>query len=148
LAALARAFTEHEELRLLLLHPAVPAAAKNKLAAKFIAEEVTRDFFALLIARGRVPLVPLIHREYERIYRQYAGVVAAVVTTAVAAPHDFLKELTGVLRMLTGKKVEVEARVDPDVIGGVRLAVGDHLFDGTLATRLARMREFMKGTGV
>jgi F-type H+-transporting ATPase subunit delta len=148
LGAFADAFREHEELRRFLLHPAVPREAKEQLVAKLVDDELTRDFLTLLIKKDRLELVPVMDREFDALYRRYAGVLAAELTTAEPVDDKFREELKGVLRGLTGKRVELTAHVDEKVIGGARLVVGDRVIDGTLAKRLESIKAAMATAGV
>ncbi len=145
LASFAGLFVERAELRDLLAHPAVPEEAKVKLVGELAGDELTTDFVKFLIEKGRLVLLPAIYEDFLRIYRGDAGIVSAEVTTAVPLSDDLRERLKAALARLTGKSVEIETVVDEAVIGGLRLTIGDHVIDETLASRLEDIRENMAG---
>ena len=65
----------------------------------------------------------------------------ATVTSAAPLPESMLEGLKARLRLVTGKEVYLEARVDPAILGGVVAQVGSTVYDGSLKTQLKRMRE-------
>ena len=145
LAAFAELFVERAELRELLAHPAVSEEAKVKLVGELVADELTGDFVKLLIEKGRLFLLPAIYEDFLRAYRRDAGIIAVEVTTALPLAEDLGERLKTALARLTGKRVEIETVVDEAVVGGLRLTIGDHVIDGTLASRLEDIRETMAG---
>lgn len=147
LAAFARLFAGRAEIREFLANPGVPSEAKEKLIEEITAEDVTADFVKFLIDKGRLLLLPAIYEDFLRTYRHDAGIVAAEVASAVPLAEDLRERLGAALARLTGKRVEIEAVVDEGVVGGLKLTVGDHVIDGTLASRLEDVRETMTGAG-
>jgi len=145
LGEFAALFQKRPELPLLLLHPAIPADVKNNILAAVTDVDLCRDFLRLLLAKGRLRLVPAIYHETRDIYRQRAGILAVEVTTAAPLDDDVRAELAAVLGRLSGKNVELDVHTDAALIGGVRLRVGDVVVDGTLAGRLRRLRAAMAG---
>ena len=145
LAAFVELFVERAELKELLAHPAVPEEAKVKLVEELVADELTGDFVKFLIEKGRLILLPAIYEDFLRAYRRDAGVIAVEVTTALPLTEGLRERLKTALARLTGKRVEIETVVDEAVVGGLRLTIGDHVFDGTLASRLEDIRETMAG---
>ncbi|MGD8718414.1 MAG: ATP synthase F1 subunit delta [Candidatus Zixiibacteriota bacterium] len=143
--AFAEVYARDEELRFFLEHPAVPLEGKVDLTGKAVGQEVTRDFLRFLIEKGRLPLTPSINEDLARVYRRDADVVAAEVTSATPLPDDIRQKLSEVLARVTGKRVELKMIVNEDVIGGLKLKIGDHVVDGTLAGRLREFREIMAG---
>ena len=147
LAAFAKLFAERAEIREFLANPGVPSEAKEKLIEGTTAEDITTDFAKFLIDKGRLSLLPAIYEDFLRTYRHDAGIVAVEVASAVPLAGDLRERLGTALARLTGKRVEIEAVVDEAVVGGLKLTVGDHVIDGTLASRLEDVRETMAGAG-
>jgi F-type H+-transporting ATPase subunit delta len=143
--AFAEAYARDEELRVFLEHPAVSFENKVNLAGKVVGQEVTRDFLRFLVEKGRLPLTPGIDEYLGQVYRRYADVVAVEVTSARPLPEDVRTRLAEVLARATGKRVELRTEIDEGVIGGLKLKIGDHVVDGTLAGRLREVREIMAG---
>jgi F-type H+-transporting ATPase subunit delta len=141
----AKIFAEREDLRRVLKHPAVATEDKINLIKKIVEGQIALDFLRFLLEKGRFSLLPLIYDEFLRVYRDDAGIVAAEITSALPLADDLKKRLVALLGRLTGKRVELGAVVDDGVIGGLRLRVGDHVVDGTLAARLKDMGETLAG---
>ena len=106
-------------------------------------EPVLLDFFLLLIDRNRIEHLDDIGAEFARLVEVEQGVARAHVVTAVPLPADFEPELVRRLEVLTGSRVVLEKKVDPFVIGGVCVTVGDRVIDGTVRAGLRRLREQM-----
>jgi F-type H+-transporting ATPase subunit delta len=145
LAAFAALFAERADVRDLLANPGIPRKAKGKIIEELTAEDITADFIKFLIDKGRLTFLPVIYEDFLRIYRRDAGILAAEVTSAVPLADDLRERLSAALTRLTGKRVEIGNVVDEAVVGGLKLTVGDHVIDGTLASRLEKVRETMAG---
>lgn len=99
----------------------------------------------LLVERGRAGLVTAIARAFERIERDRAGRVTAQVTSAIALTERQQAGLREQLGRRTGKTVDLEARVDPSILGGLVVRVGDELIDASIAGRLRRIEAQLIG---
>ncbi len=99
----------------------------------------------LLIVRRRFRLLSEILVEYERLADVHQGIEHAEVTTAVPLDRETEGRIRERLARLTGKKVMVSTKVDPELIGGFIARVGDELVDGSLRTRLRELREGLLG---
>jgi F-type H+-transporting ATPase subunit delta len=88
LETFAALFRDSEELRRVLVHPAIPATEKRDVVAKIVAGETVRDFLRFLMERGRLALLPAVFAEFQKEYRRDEGIVAAQVTSAVPIPDD------------------------------------------------------------
>ena len=94
----------------------------------------------LLIAKGRITLLPEVAQQFERLLNQAQNVVVAEVTTAI--PLDAAEEarVAQQLSGMTGKEVRIQTRVDPTIQGGLIARIGDRVIDGSVRTRLAMLR--------
>ncbi len=119
----------------------MPAAEKAKLVAQRaggLSPEVS-NLLAALINHGRLTELSDIVTEYQRLLDAYHGVEGAQVaevTTAMALDEETRLSLGKRLTEILGKPVVVEASVDPGVIGGAIIRVGDKLIDGSIRSRL------------
>jgi F-type H+-transporting ATPase subunit delta len=140
-AALA-ALREHAELERALLHPAVSADAKKAIvgAAFRDASPLVVRVLELLATRGRLPLLPAIVEEYARALLAAAGVERAELVTATPLAAAEAERVRKALEAALGKGIELDARLDPELLGGVLVKVGGRHFDGTLRGRLAALR--------
>ena len=94
----------------------------------------------LLVRRGRAGLVPVIARQFERIERDREGRVTAQVTSAIALTDAQRANLRDQLGQRSGKTVDLDERVDPSIMGGLVVRIGDELIDASIAGRLRRIQ--------
>ena len=102
---------------------------------------VTRNFALLLLDRERVPYLPSIARELRAMVDERAGRVHATLTSARPLPPDHVAGVQAALEKATGKKIVLEKKEDPALLGGVVAKVGDVVYDGSVRTQLEQMRE-------
>jgi F-type H+-transporting ATPase subunit delta len=95
----------------------------------------------LLLQRGRLDLVGPIAGEYHRLLNVRRGIVSAVVTSATPLTADEDAAIRGRVAALTGTTVDVTTAVDPTLIGGLTVRIGDRLIDASVRGRLERLRE-------
>ena len=146
------ALFENEQLAHVLGNPAVPAARKTALAKALIerAGEVTGPLAKLILIlaeKDRLTLLPGIARAYVERVMDHLKIVRGEVTTAVPLPADTVKLLEQGLAKATGRKVMLEARVDPSIIGGVVTRLGSTVYDGSVTTQLQKMKKALVEAG-
>ena len=149
LLAVTKALDEHEELASLLYHPRVPTAAKKDTINKvFGAElsELVRNFILLLIDKRRETSLVGIVREYVASANEARNIIEAVVTTAHPLGDTEREQLVAKLGKVTGKSVILKPLIDPTIIGGVVVQVGDKLIDGSIARQLKAMEKALLRT--
>lgn len=99
----------------------------------------------LLIARGRIAILPEIAAAFERQVNQSRNIAHAEVTTAVEIDAAEAARIAEQLSTMTGSTVRVQTRVDPAILGGVVAQIGDRVIDGSVRTRLLRLRRELAG---
>jgi F-type H+-transporting ATPase subunit delta len=99
----------------------------------------------LLVGAARVDDVAGIEVEYNRLVDDAAGRVSATATTAVELSSEDYEGLTRSLSQQLGREVRLTAAVDPAVLGGLVLRLGDHVIDASLASRLQQLRRQLAG---
>ena len=109
-------------------------------------EPVLLRFFHLLIDKNRIEYLVEIGERFATLVEKEQGYAHAVVVTAVTLPADLEQALIDKLVRLTGAKIVLEKKVNPAVIGGVRVTVGDQVVDGTVRTQLDQLREHLSRT--
>ena len=138
------AYAESAELRTFLASPAVSVKAKHEVMEKIVkrlgASKIIRNFLFVIADHRRTQLIPEIAAAFEQVLRQRQGVAEAEVCSAVELTAAQKKELTAALERLTGKKIEPKYSLDPSVLGGAVVRIGDTIYDGSLRTRLNEMR--------
>jgi len=99
----------------------------------------------LLTSRGRTSLMPYIARYFTELERERENTVVARVTSAQPLSADEQKELGRRIAEYTGKSVQLEAEVQPAILGGLIIQVGDQLLDMSVAGKLSNMRDQVVG---
>ena len=120
---------------------AVPLARRERALAAATAEEpaAIRALLQLLLERDRIALLPHVARSLGDIVDERAGIAKARLTTAVALDEADRERLIRRLERASGKKVKATFAVDPALIGGARVQLGDRLFDSSLSAKLAAL---------
>ncbi len=141
--------TAHDEPQLMevLTHPRITATRKNDLTSHIFGDlrPTMQAFLRLLITRDRVGLLPAIGVHFEKLVDEWKGEADAEATTAVELSQDQKEALVKKLEATTGyKKIRLLTRLDPAMIGGMTVRVGDHLIDGSITTQLQMLREQLK----
>jgi F-type H+-transporting ATPase subunit delta len=134
-------------LRVFLDSPQVRTEEKKDLLKNVFGgkvEPLLLDFMFLLIDKNRIENFRDIGEEFALLVEREQGVMRAKVTTAVALPADLEEQLKAKLSSLTGKTMILEKRVDPAVIGGVKVVMGDKILDGTVRTNLDALRKTLE----
>lgn len=98
-----------------------------------------RNFVQVLIANDRLGLLPEIHTLYESLRREHEGIVEAKIVSALPLDDNQVRELVTRLEAKYQRKVRAEVEVDPRLIGGVRIVIGDKVIDATVRGRLDAM---------
>lgn len=103
-----------------------------------------KNLIRLLIANGRLTLLPHIQAAYERLRAEQEGVKQARIASAVPLEAAQLDDLVRRLSARFNCRIEPEVAVDPDLIGGVKVEVGDEVFDASVRGRLRAMASTLK----
>ncbi len=141
--ALLDSMAGNERIDTYLTNPSITTDRKmESLAASLTAnaQPETRNLAKLLIERNRTELIPEIREIFDGQVRAERGILVAEITTAdplTDAERDFVREK---LETLTGKKVDLNLHVAPEIIGGIIVRIGDQVIDGSVRNKLERMR--------
>ena len=144
LDALAALFDESAELREALLTPLHPVE-ERKAVLRAVSERAqtsatVRNFYSYLIDRRRLVDFPGIHAEYKQLADDDAGLMTAEVVAASPLDERRKDRLRRALSQRTGREVQLDIRVDSELIGGAIAKVGGLVFDGSLRTQLSQLR--------
>ena len=143
--SLAKAMNESTELGTVLSNPAIRRADRKKVVDALLttigASPTSRNFIYLLLDGERLSSVPAISRALDTMIEEKAGRVQAEIISAKPLDAGQLSQLTTALEKLSGKKVTVSKREDPELLGGVVARVGDVVYDGSLRTQLRMIRD-------
>ncbi len=135
---------ENADLGEVLLQPLHPVAERRSVLEKVTEQAgldpLLRHFYAFLIDQRRLVDLDAIRAEYERLADEQAGVTKALVRSASPLSDAQVARLRDALAARTGRRIELEVDVDPDLLGGVVATVGDVVYDGSLRTQLSHLR--------
>jgi F-type H+-transporting ATPase subunit delta len=133
----------HPELRRLLQHPAIPFAEKERVLRAVMGRGVAPEavnLVLLMARRGRPGAIQPMIAHFAELLRRERGVALAEVRTALPLDDGQRADVMARLRSLTGSQVEMNETVDPDLIGGIAVRIGDQLYDASVRSRLERLR--------
>jgi F-type H+-transporting ATPase subunit delta len=97
-------------------------------------------FLELLAERHRIPAVFRIRREFDRLWAEENKLLPVTITSAVELDKDTVKNIGKQIKDQTGRKIELTAIVDPDLVGGLQMRVGNMVFDSSIRGRLEKLR--------
>ncbi len=133
-----------------LVHPHIPDTAKRELLQNLFANRVSGDlisFLCLTVAKNRESLIVPVLSSYIEMGKRYLGKVVANVVSAARLRDEQVLALSSVLSKKLGKRVEIQLRMDPDLIGGFYIHVDGRLIDRTVRTQLENMKECIEAGG-
>lgn len=144
LSAFADLVQSNAELRDVLLQPLHPVAERravlDQVAERVGAGSTLRHFYAFLIDQRRLVELDAIREEYDRLANEAAGITSAEIRSAHPLSDDQLARLRSALATRTGRDVRVAVDVDPELLGGLVVKLGDVVYDGSLRTQLSQLR--------
>ena len=129
-------------LRDVLADPQVDSAAKRRVLAEITREgqPLVANMLQLLLERGRFAIVGELHQAYDGLAAVEARHVEVEVTSAMELSPATRKKIAARVAEATGREVELAERVDPDIVGGLVLRVGDVIVDGSVQARIRQLR--------
>lgn len=142
LAAIGAVFA-HPELRRLMEHPAVAHAEKERVLRRVLGDGVGPQpmrLALLMVRRGRPGDIEGMFARFAELLRHERGISLAQVRTALPLGDDQRAAVAERLAQLTGERIEMDETVDPSLIGGIAVRIGDTLYDASVRSRLDRLR--------
>jgi ATP synthase F1 delta subunit len=142
LRAFAEALNENSDMRFFLFSPYFSSDEKKEglQAAVENAEPVFMNFLEALLERSRMPVIFRMRDHYEKLWDAEQKVLPVQVTSAVELEEGTVESIGDRIHAQTGRKVEISSRVDPDIIGGIVLRVGNSVLDASIRNRLNQLR--------
>ena len=117
----------------------------NKLLERAKPRPTTANFLKVLLQNQRITDLGEINKKFAELLDVRAGMVAAIVTTARSVPENAQQQLHAKLLSLTGKKVRINFKTDPELIGGLVTRIGSTVYDGSVRNHLQLIKEKMAG---
>ena len=143
-------FREHGPLTRALQSPTVPSAAKKSILQRVLAGRVgerTLHFFYVLVDKNREAYVDSIVESYKELLRTSRNEVKVVVQSADKLDDSLVKQVEKSMQSYTGKKVELEFEVVPEMLGGLIFRIGDRIIDGSVRNQLNQIHERLSKAG-
>jgi F-type H+-transporting ATPase subunit delta len=149
LEALSSALVDSKEFAELVASPLVSRDEAGKafaaLAPKLGIDEITTNFLGVLAANGRKKELRNVVRAFNRLAADHRGETTAEVITAHPLSDDQIDALMAQLRARAGSDVNIDAEVDPSILGGIVVKLGSQRIDASIRTKLNRLAQAMKG---
>ena len=133
-----------EEAATVVDNPAIAWEVRRAIITALLGSRVgtpTRNLVLLIARRGRLAILPRVADEFKRLVDREHGIVVANVTSAEPLEPADLAAVAERVAAMAGARVEVQEAVDPELIGGLTVRVGDRLIDASVRGRLARLRD-------
>jgi F-type H+-transporting ATPase subunit delta len=145
----AEIFRENPKYEDLLLLPSVPKKQRCELldeSFKGSVHEYLLNFLKILVENGTIRELSGCVEAYRNRYYEDNGILAVKVVTAMPLTDELNEKLTKKLTAVTGKKIILTTKIDPSVLGGIKLEMGGNLYDGTVSTRLEEVQKILSDT--
>ena len=136
---------ENAQLRMVWESPVIPAEQKRSLLDAIAGQAGTlhpiRNFMAILIDHGRIPMLAQIARQFEAELNNQLGFVEADITSFRQLSSDEKQGLESQVGRITGKKVRARYGTNPEILGGAVVRVGSTIYDGSVRGQLQKLKE-------
>jgi F-type H+-transporting ATPase subunit delta len=141
---------ETGDLRFILSHTKVPMPLKEQVARQALngVDPLVVNLLLVLVKRRMLEILPEVNREFLRVVDQARGRERVEVVSAVALDQAERQRIESFVRDMVAKEVVLDTRVDPSVIGGLLVKVGDTLIDGSTRGRLEDLRKRLTSDGM
>jgi F-type H+-transporting ATPase subunit delta len=142
LGQFADAMKQNRELELFFFSPYFSTNEKQEGLEKLLdgADEQLMNFLKLLVENHRMPVIYRLRREYERLWERENRLLPVVLTSAVELDEQTVKDLGERIGERTGNTVVLTTKVEPDIIGGIVVRVGNSILDASIRNRLEQLR--------
>jgi len=143
LGQFADAMAESSELRTFFFSPYFSTEEKKEALKKTVtgADEPFMNFLEALLERHRMPVIFRIRSRFDKLWEEEHKLLPVEVTSAVELDKKTIKEIGDSIGQQVGREVELSSRVDPEILGGLVLRVGNFVLDASIRNRLDQLRK-------
>jgi F-type H+-transporting ATPase subunit delta len=143
LGEFADALSENRELQVFLFSPYFSSEEKKQGVRRIVsdADERLLNFLELLAERHRMPALFRIRRNFDDMWADENKLLPVIVTSAVDLDEGLVQDIGKSIEEQTGRRVELSSKVDPAVLGGLQVRVGNMVLDATVRNRLEQLRK-------
>ncbi|HST56363.1 MAG TPA: F0F1 ATP synthase subunit delta [Solirubrobacteraceae bacterium] len=137
------ALDQSHDLRVFFFSPYFSTKEKQDALARVLdgADEQFVNFLKLLIENHRMPVIFRVRKQYERLWEQENKLLPVQITSAIELDDSTTASLGERISQRTGRKVSLTALVDPDILGGIVIRVGNSILDASIRNRLEHLRK-------
>ena len=142
LGAFADALDETRELQVFLFSPYFSTAEKEDGLDRVVtdADPVILNFLKLLISKHRMPVLFRIRATYDALWEEENKLLPVQITSAVELDRQIVAQLGDRIAEQTDRRVDISSDVDPDILGGIVVRVGNSVLDASVRNRLDQLR--------
>jgi ATP synthase F1 delta subunit len=143
LGEFADALDSNQEMQVFFFSPYFSTPEKEEGLDKVVsgAEPIFINFLKLLIEKHRMPAVFRVRRTFDELWQRENKLLPVEVTSAVELDKATVKQIGDRIGEETGQKIELSARVEPDILGGLIVRVGNSIIDSSIRARLEQLRK-------
>ncbi len=144
LAVIHEAIKTSLELRGFLSNPLLSVPEQQKILKAVFEGKINAPLFKFILFlayKGRLNALKAVAEDFENLYLVQKGIVAAGITSSVPITEDQKENIRRHLHTRTGKIIQDQSFVRPEVLGGARVQIGDFVYDGTLKTQLEKFKQ-------
>jgi F-type H+-transporting ATPase subunit delta len=143
LGEIADAVAESRDLQVFLFSPYLSSDEKIEGLRRAItdADETVFNFLELLIEKHRSPALFRIRREFDSLWEEENKLLPVSVTSAIELNEDTVRNIGDAIGKQTGRNITLTTEVDPDILGGIVLRVGNSVLDASIRNRLEKLRK-------
>ncbi|AKX95239.1 ATP synthase subunit delta [Moorella thermoacetica] len=146
LEEVSRTLAENSDFRRVLYHQLIPVREKQKLIDTIFPDinPLLKNFLHLVLAKGRERALPEMAAQFRRLVDQAENILPVEVTSAITLREDILAGLKERLAGITRRNIRLSSRVNPELIGGVVIRLGDRVLDVSVKKKLELLGEHLK----
>jgi ATP synthase F1 delta subunit len=143
LGEFADALDESRELQVFFFSPYFSTQEKSDGLEKAVSgvEPVVMNFLKLLIEKHRMPILFRARRNYDALWEEENRLLPVQITSAVELDQKTVKQIGDRISEQTGRKVDLSSEVEPDILGGIVVRVGNSVLDASIRNRLEQLRK-------
>jgi F-type H+-transporting ATPase subunit delta len=143
LGEFADALDETRELQVFLFSPYFSTKEKDEGLDRAVtdADPVVLNFLKLLIEKHRMPVIFRIRANFDALWEEENRLLPVAITSAVELDERTVSQLGDQISEQTGRRVDLSARVEPDILGGIVVQVGNSVLDASVRNRIQQLRK-------
>ncbi len=143
LSQFADALEENRDLAVFFFSPYFSSQEKKDGLGRVLedADESLVNFLEMLVENHRMPAIFRINRQYEALWQEENKLLPVHITSAIELDDETVAHIGDTIGKQTGQRVDISRRVDPEILGGIILRVGNSILDASIRSRLNRLRK-------